>query len=98
MPITVNQIVYVLNMLPYRGSHPFDYDDPLDSVEGLSFDEGVESQGPGMGWSQDSYIRDERTKRRILDGTITFCETIWSPLKDGTCIIAPSTLPYALYF
>jgi len=91
--------VSVLNMSPCRGSHPFDFEDPLDSAECLSFDAGVDSQGCGIGWSQDSYIRDDRTKRRILDGTVTFCEIIWSPLKDGAyTIIAVPAACSTFYF
>jgi len=91
--------VSVLNMSPCRGSHPFDFEDPLDSAECLSFDAGVDSQGCGIGWSQDSYIRDDRTKRRILDGTVTFCEVIWSPLKDGAyTIIAVPAACSTFYF
>lgn len=38
-----------------------------------------------MGFSQRSYIQDELTKQRILDGTIYFCESIWASLRNGTC-------------
>lgn len=65
------------------GSHPFDFEGSLDSAEDSSISEEVGSQGLGTGWSQDSYIRDERTKQRILEGNITFCEVMWAPLKDG---------------
>lgn len=70
-------------MFVSRGSHPFDFEGSLDSAEDSSISEEVGSQGLGTGWSQDSHIRDERTKQRILEGNVTFCEVIWAPLKDG---------------
>lgn len=38
-----------------------------------------------MGFSQHSYIQDELTKQRILDGTVYFCESVWASLRNGTC-------------
>lgn len=65
------------------GSHPFDFESSLDSAEDSSISEEEGSQDLGAGWSQGSRIHDERTKHRILEGNITFCEVIWAPLKDG---------------
>ncbi|KAG6336139.1 hypothetical protein ID866_2949 [Astraeus odoratus] len=69
------------------GSHPFDFDDTLDNNEGLSIDEGAGSKRLEDAWSQGSYIRDERTKQRILGGDIPFCKLLWAPLKDGAVLL-----------
>ena len=48
-------------------------------------DSKIKDSGDLMGFSQRSYIQDELTKQRILDGTIYFCESVWDSLRNGTC-------------
>lgn len=71
---------------PCRGSHPFDYSDPKDDGTISSVqDTKIKDSGDLMGFSQRSYIQDELTKQRILDGTVYFCESVWASLRNGTC-------------
>ena len=74
---------------PCRGSHPFDYGDPRDMHDDDTIptaqDSKIKDSGDLMGFSQRSYIQDELTKQRILDGTISFCESVWASLRNGTC-------------
>lgn len=68
---------------PYRGSHPFDYgDDIISNVQ----DSKIKDSEDLVGFSQCSYIQDELTKQRILDGTVYFCESVWASLRNGTYI------------
>ncbi|KAI6008344.1 kinase-like domain-containing protein [Pisolithus orientalis] len=87
----------VLTCVLSRGSHPFDFEGSLYGTEDSSFSEEVGSDGLGTGWSQGSHIRDERTKQRILEGNITFCEVIWDPLKDGGYTLVPAMHYVLLY-
>lgn len=41
-----------------------------------------------MGLSQRSYIQDELTKQRILDGTVYFCGSVWASLRNGACTVS----------
>lgn len=56
-------------------------DDIVSNVQ----DSKIKESGDLMGFSQRSYIQDELTKQRILDGTVYFCESVWGPLRNGTC-------------
>lgn len=56
-------------------------DNTIPSVQ----DSKISDSGDLMGFSQRSYIQDELTKQRILDGTVYFCESIWTSLRNGTC-------------
>lgn len=83
----------VLTCVLSRGSHPFDFEGSLYGTEDSSFSEEVGSDGLGTGWSQGSHIRDERTKQRILEGNITFCEVIWDPLKEAKRLVCDLLVP-----
>ncbi|KAG8219659.1 kinase-like protein [Butyriboletus roseoflavus] len=70
------------------GSHPFDYSDPRDmrddDIISNAQDSKIKDSGDLMGFSQRSYIQDEPTKQRILDGTVYFCESVWASLRNGS--------------
>lgn len=71
----------------FRGSHPFDYGDTKDMRDDDTVPTVKDGKDSGdlMGFSQRSYIQDELTKQRILDGTVYFCESVWASLRNGTC-------------
>lgn len=63
-------------------------DDIISNVQ----DSKIKGSGDLMGLSQRSYIQDELTKQRILDGTVYFCESIWASLRNGTCTACTSVM------
>ncbi|KAH0838163.1 kinase-like protein [Lanmaoa asiatica] len=79
------------------GSHPFDYGDPRDmrddDIISNVQDSKVKDSGDLMGFSQRSYIQDELTKQRILDGTVYFCESVWASLRNAKNLVTHLLIP-----
>ncbi|KAN0100468.1 kinase-like protein [Tylopilus felleus] len=79
------------------GSHPFDYGDPRDLRDDDAIpsvqDSKIKDNEDLMGFSQHSYMQDELTKQRILDGTIYFCEHIWASLRNAKNLVNHLLIP-----
>ncbi|KAF8560200.1 kinase-like protein [Imleria badia] len=79
------------------GSHPFDYGDPRDMRDDDTIssvqDSKIKDSEDLMGFSQRSYIQDELTKQRILDGTVYFCETVWASLRNAKNLVTHLLIP-----